>query len=138
MTSLKELLNQKIRELGYLSAEQVYKICLEEGYKLSNAERRLRASESPDIEPVMAKSKRGTNYISGYKLQNTERTNCPECGFEWENKHSQACSKYQPVLSSAFEKLQKKNFPEKKIETLEVKGQLFTYKVQQPVWRDEG
>ena len=43
------------------------RICLEEGFKISNGERRLRKSESPNIEPVMKKSKRGTEYIGGYK-----------------------------------------------------------------------
>lgn len=35
------------------------------GYKVSNSERRLR--EMNDVEPIMANSKRNTEYISGYK-----------------------------------------------------------------------
>jgi hypothetical protein len=52
-----------------MGSEEIYSECLELGYKLSNAERRLRHSESPDIEPVMATSKRGTNYIKGYQVK---------------------------------------------------------------------
>jgi hypothetical protein len=66
MTSLRSTLNALIKEKGYLSYEEIVRITLEEGYKPSNAERRLRHSESPDIEPVMAVSKRGTSYIKGY------------------------------------------------------------------------
>lgn len=69
MTSLKEKLNQLIKSRGYVSSAEIYEFCQREGMKLSNAERRLRKSESPDIIPVMAKSKRGTNYIQGYKYK---------------------------------------------------------------------
>lgn len=67
--SLKDLLHSKIKELGYLSYGSVCQICAEEGYKVDTATRRLR--ELTDIEPVISKSKRGTNYISGYKYQVT-------------------------------------------------------------------
>ena len=65
--SLKNILHEQIQELGYISYEEMVRICLEEGFKISNGERRLRKSESPNIEPVMKKSKRGTEYIGGYK-----------------------------------------------------------------------
>jgi hypothetical protein len=65
--SLHKTLNNLIRERGYVSYEEIVRITLEEGYKPSNAERRLRQSESPLVIPVMAKSRRGTDYIKGYK-----------------------------------------------------------------------
>ncbi len=64
--SLKEILHNRLRERGYLSYGEVMQLSVEEGYKGETATRRLR--EMPDIEPVMAKSKRGTNYIAGYRL----------------------------------------------------------------------
>ena len=65
--SLKQILNEAVRVNGYLSYEAFVKICLEEGYKISNGERRLRASESPNIKPIMKTSKRGTSYIAEYE-----------------------------------------------------------------------
>lgn len=63
--SLKDILHNLIKERGEVSYGQVCQLCAEEGYKSETATRRLR--EMTDIEPVIAKSKRGTNYISGYK-----------------------------------------------------------------------
>lgn len=65
--SLRQTLNNLIRERGYVPYEDIVRITLEEGYKLSNAERRLRQSESPMVIPVMGKSRRGTDYIKGYQ-----------------------------------------------------------------------
>lgn len=70
MTSLRQQLNNEIKRKGYLSYEEMVKICLEEGYRISNAERRLRKSESPEIEAVMGVSKRGTSYVKGWKQLN--------------------------------------------------------------------
>lgn len=78
--SLKTILNNLIAQRGYVSSEEVYHICQEEGFKLSNAERRLRRSESPNVEPVMAKSKRGTMYIKGYKFIVKVSLGCYSCG----------------------------------------------------------
>lgn len=63
--SLKDILYNLIKQRGEVSYGQVCQLCAEEGYKSETATRRLR--EMTDIEPVIAKSKRGTNYISGYK-----------------------------------------------------------------------
>lgn len=65
--SLKTILNRIIRERGQISYGEFVEICLQEGHKISNGERRLRKSESPSVEPIMAKSKRNTPYIAGYK-----------------------------------------------------------------------
>ena len=65
-TSLRKQLNDLIRERTYVPAEEVYRYCLESGYKPSNGERRLRKSESPDVEPEMGVSKSGTKFIKGY------------------------------------------------------------------------
>lgn len=66
-SSLKSQLNTLIREKGYLSYPDMVQFCLEEGYKPSNGERRLRASESPNVKPEMKKSKRGNFYIAAYR-----------------------------------------------------------------------
>ena len=60
--SLRKLLNDSIRQNGYLSINDIYKLTEDYGCKRSNAERRLRRSESPNITPVMKKG-----YIVGYK-----------------------------------------------------------------------
>lgn len=62
--SLKTTLNQIIKERngGIVSLQEIEQICRNMQYKLSNAERRLRPSESPNIERVM---KNGA--IIGYK-----------------------------------------------------------------------
>ena len=68
--SLRSELNNLIQERVYLPYEEMVRFCIEAGYKVSNAERRLRHSESPNIAPEMAKSKRGTDYIRGYRWKN--------------------------------------------------------------------
>lgn len=67
MMSLRSTLHSYIKEKGYASYEECVRICMEEGYKPSNMERRLRHSESPAIEAVMGTSKRGMSYIKGYR-----------------------------------------------------------------------
>jgi hypothetical protein len=62
--SLKSTLHEEIRKTGYMPIERVYDICAELHYKTSNAERRLRQSESPMIAPVMSENGK---YIKGYK-----------------------------------------------------------------------
>lgn len=71
--SLRLILNKEIERRGYLSSEDMTGICLREGYKASNGERRLRKSESPNVETIMKKSKRGTEYIAGYTWRGTEK-----------------------------------------------------------------
>jgi hypothetical protein len=66
--SLRQKLNDLIRSRGEVSYGELCQYVAELGYRVSTAERRLRHSESPDIEPVMKTSKRGTPYISGYKV----------------------------------------------------------------------
>lgn len=61
--SLIKILNDKIKEAGQLSVEEVEIIAKDNGRKISNAERRLRKSESPNIAPV--KNKKG--YITAYR-----------------------------------------------------------------------
>lgn len=63
--SLKDILHNLIKQRGEVSYGEVCQVCAEEGYKVDTATRRLR--EMTDIEPVMGKSKRGTNYIKAYK-----------------------------------------------------------------------
>ena len=56
-------------EKGYLSYGAMVEFAMQEGAKPSAAERRLRPSESPNIEAVMRKSKKGTLYIAGYSYR---------------------------------------------------------------------
>lgn len=67
--SLKANLNQiiKDRSPGVFTLQELESYCHQASYKLSNAERRLRASESPNIERVM---KNGA--IIGYKWTQSE------------------------------------------------------------------
>lgn len=64
--SLREQLNNWIQRQGYVSYSEV-KLACESGkfkryYKISNAERRLRRSESPNVEAEMQ-----GKYIKGYR-----------------------------------------------------------------------
>lgn len=61
---LKYLLNKKIEQAGYLSIDEVNEIANKTGYKISNAERRLRKSESPSVDAVFNEKNK---YIIGYK-----------------------------------------------------------------------
>jgi hypothetical protein len=71
MKSLKYELNQAIKRSGYLTVDQVNDLTEELGYKRSNAERRLRKSESPFIRTVT----NSKHYIIGYKYVGLNETN---------------------------------------------------------------
>lgn len=66
--SLKSILIENIRKFRKLRYEEAVKIAVEEGFRVSNMERRMREiiAESECIRPEYAKSKRGTTYIKGY------------------------------------------------------------------------
>ena len=69
---LKKQLQDWIEKDGYVSFNDIRKFC-EEGwsgkfYKTSTAERRLRPSESPMIEPV-----ENGNYIKGYRWKKQQQ-----------------------------------------------------------------
>ena len=51
-TSLKSELHRVIREAHFISTADLERIVKNLGYKLSNAERRLRPSESPTIREI--------------------------------------------------------------------------------------
>ena len=76
--SLWTLLNNRLIRDGYLSYGQVAQIAVEEGFKVSTAERRLRKSDSPSVKAETAISRRGTEYISGYRYAPTEPTKVAE------------------------------------------------------------
>ena len=65
--SLKKSLHDRIRlyEGKLYPYDEVERICRVLGYKISNAERRLRPSESPDIQTVYSEK----GFIIGYKYQ---------------------------------------------------------------------
>ena len=65
--SLKTVLHNRITELEgkILTLNEVHHLCDVFNYKHSTAERILRPSTSPNVEPVLNKK----NYIIGYKLK---------------------------------------------------------------------
>lgn len=67
--SLRAKLIRLIMEKGYLSYGEFAEFVTQEGYKVSSGERRLRKSESPNIETDERKSRRGTMYIAGYSYK---------------------------------------------------------------------
>ena len=67
--SLKSILNTEIRSAGYLSVQQVYDIARSMQNKVSNAERRLRPSESPNVRSI--RSADSPHAIIGYEWDNT-------------------------------------------------------------------
>ena len=82
--SLKSNLNQIIKDRngGIVSINEIETYCHKAKYKLSNAERRLRKSESPDIEPVYNDKKTA---IIGYKARTEQKSAitdvcCPSYG----------------------------------------------------------
>ena len=68
--SLKDSLLQLLKSRGQLSYSEMVNVCLEDGMKISNGERRMRelCNEEP-IAPVMKKSKRGGEYIGGWEMK---------------------------------------------------------------------
>jgi hypothetical protein len=59
---LRVVLNELIKSKGYVSLKEIEELTDKLGYKRSNAERRLRKSESPSVEAVMS-----NGAIVGYK-----------------------------------------------------------------------
>lgn len=80
--SLKEKLNDLIREKGEVSYGEIAEIVSVWGYRLSTAERRLRQSESPNVEPIMGYSQRHTEYIKGWKWSGAPKKPAPKYIFE--------------------------------------------------------
>ena len=68
--SLKTILNNEIRNFGYITISEVYEIAKREGHKASNAERRLRRSESPNVKAIY--SVEPPRAIIGYEWDNTQ------------------------------------------------------------------
>lgn len=66
--SLKSTLNQIIKDRngGVVSLKEIYDFCDRSHYKHTNAERRLRHSDSPDITPVYNEKRTA---IIGYKYE---------------------------------------------------------------------
>ena len=63
-SSLKKSLHALISTKDFTSYGEVVNLALELGHRISNAERRLRPSESPNIQTILSKK----GYILGYKL----------------------------------------------------------------------
>lgn len=73
-SSLHQLIKDRNGQIFTLSELEVY--CKQAGYKLSNSERRLRASESPNIQSVYDEKH---HHIIGYKWKFTEL----DTTFDW-------------------------------------------------------
>lgn len=71
--SLAQKLLNKIQTEGRVSYGALCQLTMEEGYKIATMDRRLRehAAEGK-ICPVMARSKRNTEYISAYTAEKVE------------------------------------------------------------------
>ena len=63
MKGLRILLNEEIERRGFMTINEVHDFAKDLNHKESNAERRLRPSESPNIETI--RDKKGNNI--GYK-----------------------------------------------------------------------
>lgn len=67
MTSLRQKLHNKILTEGHVSYGAMCQFTVEEGYKVSTAERRLRELHEDNLISLeWATSKRNTRYISAY------------------------------------------------------------------------
>lgn len=68
--SLKDSLLHLLHSRGQVTYGEVCQFTVEEGYKVETASRRLRelVNEHP-IEVITKKSKRGTNYIAGWRIK---------------------------------------------------------------------
>lgn len=80
--SLKSTLNQIIKERGSITLAELEELCHKLKYKLSNAERRLRPSDSPDIEPIYNEKRTA---IIGYRFNRSDRENKGNKGWNGEN-----------------------------------------------------
>ena len=65
--SLKAILENKIKEVGQMGMDEAYQITEDNGYRQSNAERRLR--ESKNLEPIFNDKHK---YIVAYKWTGKE------------------------------------------------------------------
>lgn len=82
--TLQSILNREIEIRGYISTDELESILKNiinphtgEHYKLSNAERRLRPSDSPNVEAV----KNDKGFIKGYKWKKPKKEDI------WSKKH---------------------------------------------------
>ena len=65
--SLKQILMEELVDKKYISIERAHQIAKSNGHSESNAERRLRHSESPSVEAL----RNTKGYITGYRLVDT-------------------------------------------------------------------
>ena len=92
--SLKETLNNLIKDRypDIVKVDEIECITKERGYKISNAERRLRKSESPEIEAL--KNAKGNIYAYKYKpkreIYNSE---------ELKAEYGKAVENYKKIMS---------------------------------------
>ena len=68
--SLKDSLLNLIKSRGQLSYGEAVQKAMEDGQRPSTMERRMRElCKEENIEPIMARSKRGTEYVSGWEMK---------------------------------------------------------------------
>ena len=61
------ILCEEIQRRGFITQDEMERICKSEGYKISNGERRLRESRTL-IEPILTEKK----HIKGYQWRNSQ------------------------------------------------------------------
>lgn len=68
--SLKDSLLQLIKSRGQITYGEAIEFAMKEGQRSSTMERRMRElCKEENIEPIMARSKRGTEYISAWRIK---------------------------------------------------------------------
>lgn len=65
--TLKDILHDELRRKGYISFNRMEEICKDNHYKTETGRRVLEKDNSPQVEHLKAKSKRGSIFIKGYK-----------------------------------------------------------------------
>lgn len=76
--SLKQVLLMEIKINGIVPYEQIVRLTMEFGARVSAAERRLRESTQAGlITPIMKRSKKNTEYISAYRWNFPVFTSAP-------------------------------------------------------------
>lgn len=95
---LQETIFRAYRDGTYVPYDNVKLLCEELGYKISNAERRLRSSESPMVETLYGKS----GAITGYRWKQTanmqEVESLNKILSDWRNNQKQPIEPRQRAL----------------------------------------
>jgi hypothetical protein len=67
--SIHQFFNDLITEKKQVSIDEIYRLCDMAGVRRSTAERKLRPSDSPNIEPVLNEN----GFIRAYRVKSTQK-----------------------------------------------------------------